>query len=69
MTAEERIAKLETALAFQEQSLEDMSRELYAHQKQMDKQQLLIDRLTKKIKDLEEWAQDEKPGNEKPPHW
>jgi len=60
---EERLIRIETQLAFQEQTIKDLNDVLYA-------QQLEIDRLTKRIEELAKSLPPmEEPANEKPPHY
>ena len=61
--SEERLVKIETQLAFQEQTIKDLNDVLYA-------QQQAIDRLAKRIEELLESIPGiDAPTNEKPPHY
>ena len=60
---EERLVRIETQLAFQEQTIKDLNNVLYAQQQE-------IDRLGKRIEELlESMPTMEAPANEKPPHY
>ena len=60
---EERLVRIETQLAFQEQTIKDLNDVLYAQQQE-------IDRLGKKIEELlESLPAMDVPANEKPPHY
>ena len=61
--SEERLVKIETQLAFQEQTIKELNDVLYEQQKE-------IDRLTKMVEEfLETIPATEAPANEKPPHY
>ena len=59
---EERLVRIETQLAFQEQTIKDLNDVLYAQQQE-------IDRLGKRIEELLESLPVMEPANEKPPHY
>lgn len=60
---EERLVRIETQLAFQEQTIKDLNDVLYA-------QQQAIDRLAKRVEELLESIPGiDAPANEKPPHY
>ena len=61
--SDERLVRIETQLAFQEQTIKDLNEVLYAQQKE-------IDRLGKRMEDLaESMPAMDAPANEKPPHY
>ncbi len=60
---EERLVKIETQLAFQEQTIRELNDVLYEQQQE-------IDRLTKRVEELLKTIPAiEAPANEKPPHY
>lgn len=69
-TLEERIEKLELSLAYQEQTIQDMSSEIYKQHQLIERQSYQLEKFRKKIAELEESIQEgDKPHNEKPPHY
>lgn len=61
--SEERLVRIETQLAFQEQTIKELNDVLYEQQQE-------IDRLTKRVEELSESIPGmEAPANEKPPHY
>ena len=60
---EERLVRIETQLAFQEQTIKELNDVLYEQQQE-------IDRLTKRVEELSDSIPGmEAPANEKPPHY
>jgi SlyX protein len=66
---EARLENIETKIAFLEHTVEDLNKIVYAQQKQIDRQQALIDSLVEHVRELENAAPERIPGNEPPPHY
>jgi uncharacterized coiled-coil protein SlyX len=64
---EDRIIQLETLVAMQDQTLVQLSKEIYRQQQELKKQDLRLIQLEQKIEQIKEAP--EIGGNEKPPHW
>jgi len=60
---EERLIRIETQLAFQEQTIRDLNDVLYIQQQEIDRLTEKLEELAKSIPPMEE------PANEKPPHY
>ena len=61
--SEERLVKIETQLAFQEQTIKELNDVLYQQQQEIDRLTKRVDELTESIPGIEA------PANEKPPHY
>jgi SlyX protein len=61
--SEERLVKIETQLAFQEQTIKELNDVLYEQQKEIDRLSKRVEELLKTIPGIEA------PANEKPPHY
>ncbi|WP_028972966.1 SlyX family protein [Spirochaeta cellobiosiphila] len=66
---EDRVDKLEVTLSYQEQVIEELSKQIYEQQKLLSQQALMIEKMKKKLKDLEDLADDSKPADQRPPHY
>ncbi len=66
---EARLENIETKIAFLEHTVEDLNQVVYAQQKQIERQQALIDSLVEHVRELEEATPDRPTGNERPPHY
>ncbi len=67
---EERLVIIETKIAFQEQTIKDLSDVLYEQQQEVERLRSTCDALVKRIKELSELTPGiDAPANEKPPHY
>lgn len=66
---EQRIIDLEIKIAHQEHQLEELSSVLYSQQKTIDKLEVLLEGLTKRLKEVLGDDGNEIRGHEKPPHY
>jgi SlyX protein len=68
--SEERLVEIETKIAFQEQTIEDLNDVLYKQQQEIERLGSICDALVKRIKELSEFTPGiDAPANEKPPHY
>jgi SlyX protein len=68
--SEERLVEIETKIAFQEQTIEDLNDVLYEQQQEIERLGSICDALVKRIKELSEFTPGiDAPANEKPPHY
>ncbi len=68
--SEERLEKIETKIAFQEQAVEDLNDVLYKQQQEVERLGTICDALVKRVKELSESIPEiDAPANEKPPHY
>ncbi|HEX4937384.1 MAG TPA: SlyX family protein [Candidatus Kapabacteria bacterium] len=65
---EDRITELETRIAFQEHSLQELSDEMYRQQKQIERLDNICRMLLQQMQDVSA-ALPAKPLDEKPPHY
>ena len=66
---EERLIEIETKLAFAEQTIEDLSGELYLHQKRFEKLEESFQTLKMQLEKLMEDPMPRKLEDEIPPHY
>ena len=64
---DERIVRLETLVAMQDETIIGMSRETYRQQQELQRMALRLELLETKMQELKEAP--EIGGNEKPPHY
>ena len=68
--SEDRLVEIETKLAFQEQTIEDLNDVLYEQQQEIERLGAICDALVKRVKELSEFTPGiDAPANEKPPHY
>jgi len=68
--SEERLVEIETKIAFQEQTIEDLNDVLYEQQQEIERLGSICDALVKRVKELSESTPGiDAPANEKPPHY
>jgi SlyX protein len=67
--AEERFIVIETKLAHQEYTLEQLNQVIYEQQKTIDKLEYHLKKLTQKFQEALGDEDSEIRGNEKPPHY
>lgn len=67
---EERLVNIETKIAFQDLTIQDLNDVLYQQQQQIEKLASICDLLMKQVKELSEFTPGSgAPANEKPPHY
>lgn len=66
---EERIEKIETKLAFQEDLIEELNKTVYQQQQKLDRLEATCAALARHIASLAEAAKDGATAHEKPPHY
>ncbi len=66
----ERLVEIETKIAFQEQTIEDLNDVLYKQQQEIERLGSICDALVKRVKELSAFTPGiDAPANEKPPHY
>ncbi|MCG2635225.1 MAG: SlyX family protein [Gammaproteobacteria bacterium] len=68
MSDEQRLAELESRIAFQEDGIQSLSDLIHQQQQQLDRLKALCDSLTQRYQTLAE-EPPENPANERPPHY
>lgn len=71
MTIEDRLVNIETKIAFQEDTVEELNKVIYQQQQQLERLEAICASLVNHIRDLRETIS-ENPAvaeNEKPPHY
>ena len=64
---DERIVNLETLVAMQDETIANMSKEIYRQQQDLQRMAVRVELLEQKVKELKESP--EIGGHEKPPHY
>ena len=66
---DERLERIETKLAYQDEAVQELSDLVYAQQKQIDRLEALCRRLVDRLETLEEPPGSGDPADEVPPHY
>jgi len=66
---DKRITELETKVAYQEHTIQELNDVIYKQQQQIDKVEIMCQHLMGRIQALSESTGAEQPANEKPPHY
>lgn len=66
--SENRITELETRIAYQEHTIQELNDIVYRQQQQIDKVEVMCKHLMDRIQSLSE-AASSLPANERPPHY
>ncbi|MGD8510958.1 MAG: SlyX family protein [Gammaproteobacteria bacterium] len=69
MTDNTRIEELETRLAFQDKSLQELGDSVYRQELQIERLEAAVRVLTERIADLAEAMPESAPDDQKPPHY
>ena len=64
-----RITELETKIAYQEHTIQELNDVIYRQQLQIDKVEIMCQHLMDRIQALSESAGGDQPANERPPHY
>jgi SlyX protein len=68
--SEERLVEIETKIAFQEKTIQDLNDVLCEQQQEIERLGSTCDALVKRVKELSEFTPGmDAPANEKPPHY
>ncbi len=66
---DKRITELETKLAYQEHTIQELNDEIYRQQQQIDKVEIICKHLMDRLQTLSDTGSSEQPANERPPHY
>lgn len=66
---ESRLEKIETKIAFLEDSVQDLSSTVYAQQKEIEQLRALCESLAGYVRDIVRTSGDGPAANERPPHY
>lgn len=64
-----RITELETKMAYQEHTIQELNDVVYRQQLQIDKVEVMCKHLMDRIQSLSETGGGNQPANERPPHY
>ena len=66
---EARLENIEIKIVYLEDMVEELNKVVHAQQKQIDRQQALIDSLVEHVRELVDATPDRPAGSERPPHY
>ena len=67
---EERLVKIETKIAYHEQTIKDLNEVVYQQQQEIDRLGSICDALVRRVKEFSDLITGiDSPANEKPPHY
>jgi SlyX protein len=66
---EERLEKIETKIAFQEDLIEELNKTVYRQQQKLERLEAICQALAGQVASLAESVSEGKPANERPPHY
>ena len=66
---EKRITELETKVAYQEHTIQELNDVIYKQQQQIDKVEIMCQHLMDRLQTLSDTGSGESPANERPPHY
>jgi SlyX protein len=65
---EERLTNIETKISFQEDLIEELNKTVYQQQQKLERLEAICEALARQVRSLGE-AGNDKPANERPPHY
>lgn len=68
-TNEDRLIDIETRLAYQDQTINELNQVIYQQQKQIDQLERTCRQLSNRVKDMASNTTSSVPKDEKPPHY
>ena len=66
---DKRINELETKIAYQEHTIQELNDVIYEQQQQIDRIEIMCKHLMDRIQTLSDSGTNEQPGNDRPPHY
>ena len=67
---EERLVKIETKIAYHEQTIKDLNEVVYQQQQEIERLGSICDALVRRVKEFSDLIPGiDSPANEKPPHY
>jgi len=66
---DKRITELETKVAYQEHTIQELNEVIYKQQQQIDNIEIKCQHLMDRIQSLSDSSPGEQPANERPPHY
>ncbi|MBV1881116.1 MAG: SlyX family protein [Pseudomonadales bacterium] len=66
---DKRLDEIETKLAYQEHTIQELNDVVFQQQKQIDKLELICKRQHERLSDISDSIPEGKPQDEKPPHY
>jgi SlyX protein len=67
--SDERLIKIETKIAFQEDLIEELNKTVYRQQQKLERLEAICQALAGQVASLAESVSEGKPANERPPHY
>jgi len=66
---DKRIDELETKIAYQEYTIQELNDVIYEQQQQIDRVEVMCKHLMDRIQTLSDTGANEQPANDRPPHY
>ena len=66
---EERLVEIESKIAYQEDTVQELNKLVYQQQKQIDRLEAICSSLINHVRDLSDAMGENSVANEKPPHY
>lgn len=67
--SDERLEKIESKIAFLEDTVDDLNKTIYAQQREIDQLRAVIESLASHVRDLSDTVGERGPAHERPPHY
>jgi len=67
--ADKRINELETKIAYQEHTIQELNDVIYEQQQQIDRIEIMCKHLMDRIQTLSDTGASDQPANDRPPHY
>lgn len=67
--SEERLIEIESKIAYQEDTVQELNKVIYQQQKQIDRLEAICNSLINHVRDLSDAMAASSSANEKPPHY
>jgi SlyX protein len=67
--SEERLEKIETKIAFQEDQIEELNKTIYQQQQKLERLEAICEALARQVRTLADANSEGTPAHEKPPHY
>lgn len=66
---EERLTRIETKIAFQEDQLDELNKTVYQQQQKIERLEAICEALARQVRSLADAGNEKGAANERPPHY
>ena len=67
--SEERLVNIETKLAFQEDTIEELNKTIFLQQQKIERLEAICEALARQVRSLADAGNEKGAANERPPHY